>query len=247
MHRCRTALTVLLVGLFSVLAATPAAAGGPTSALLVAPDTGATASLHTSDADYQTLAGLVGAFEASGLSGTVDKSGRGHEAGAGVTVTWLIHDVQVWRVDRVYLDAEGGPWIATQTTLDESGTIWDTPAVWHTATDGKLLASLLDRLGVGESATGTARGPVTGTERGSATNTAPASETAAADADTTPRPVWGLAGLVLGVALTVAAVRLASVRSSAAARTPVPDPLPDPDGDLEWTLTDELSSPALPR
>ena len=32
-----------------------------------------------------------------------------HEEGAGVTLTWLIHDVQVWRVDRVYLGAEGGP------------------------------------------------------------------------------------------------------------------------------------------
>ena len=34
-------------------------------------------------------------------------------------MTWLIHDVAVWRVDRVYLGDEGGPWIATQSDMND--------------------------------------------------------------------------------------------------------------------------------
>src|SRR6185295_20040617 len=78
-----------------------------------------------------------------GASGTDDASG------AGVTLTWLIHDVSAWRVDRVYLAADGGPLISTQMNLD-GGDPWAQPPLWHRAgANAKALTSLLNRLGVG--------------------------------------------------------------------------------------------------
>ena len=223
MRRRRAALVVLMIVLISLLVAGPASAGGPTSVLLVEPGTGRTASLYTGDADYEALAELVGAFDSPGVAGTSDPSGTSHEVGTVVTLTWLIHDVQVWRVDRIYLDAKGGTWISTQSDVSGSGTIWDIPPVWHTAASGKELAALLDRLGVGPDPRGGGNAAVTGGStvgRGSGTVIVPPATTAAAVLKTptirpadagTPGPVglgWGLAGLLLGVALTVAGMRL---------------------------------------
>ena len=41
-------------------------------------------------------------------------------SGPGITVTWLVHDVEPWRVDRIYLGGKDGPWISTQVS-DFSG------------------------------------------------------------------------------------------------------------------------------
>ena len=206
MRRSRAAIAVLTIVLISLLVAGPAAAGGPTSVLLVVPGTGQTASLYTGDADYVALAELVGTFEAPGGTGTVNPPAPSPDLGTGVTLTWLMHDVRVWRVDRVYLDAEGGPWISTQSIADGASTITDSPLGWHTAARGKELAALLERLGVGPNPPSDA----------SAATAAAAEVTPA----TSPRPdagarepstaglVWGLAGLALGVALTMAKMRL---------------------------------------
>src|SRR5687767_15865093 len=113
MRRVRAAIVVVALSVMSVaFAAVPASAGGPTSVLVVEPDTRAAASLYYTDAEYQALAGLVGAASESGIVGEVDRSGGAHEFRSGITMTWLLHDVAVWRVDRVYLTAKGGPWIS---------------------------------------------------------------------------------------------------------------------------------------
>ena len=273
MRRCRAALVVLTIMLISVLFAGPASAGGPTSVLLVVPGTGRTASLYTGAADYEALAGLVGAFDSPGVAGTSDRSGTSHEVGTGVTLTWLIHDMQVWRVDRVYLDAKGGPWISTQSDISASGTIWDVPPVWHTAASGKALAALLDRLGVSPNPRGDGNAAIPGGSTvGDGTGTVimpPATTTAAAElkkptiqrADAgTPIAAglgWGLTGLALGVALTMAGMRLLpnsrSVLGELATAEPAEDgpadlgtarPAPVPDGDLNWASTDDLSWPS---
>lgn len=204
MRRSCASLAALAITLMSLLAAGPAWAGGPTSVLLVLPGTGQTASLYTGDPDYEALADLVGAFEPSGAAGTVDPSGTSHDSGPAVTLTWLIHDVTVWRVDRVYFDADGGPWISTQTATGESSSIWDSPVAWHTAVRGKALAALLDRLGVGRAAPTPAAAavaeqslPLTGQRAGTGTS----------------RPVWwvsGLSGLAVGVVLTMIGMRLSA-------------------------------------
>lgn len=273
MRRCRAALVVLTIMLISLLVAGPASAGGPTSVLLVVPGTGQTASLYTGAADYEALAALVGAFDTPGVAGTVDPSGTSHDVGTGVTLTWLIHDVQAWRVDRVYLEADGGPWISTQIATDGSGTIWDTPLVWHTAASGKELAALLDRLGVSPDSLSDGNATVPGnTTRGQAgtTDIAQPAATAAAQLGqpTTPRAdagtpgtaglVWGLGGLALGIALTVAGMRLFPNSRSALGELATAEPAEDgpahvvadphgPDNELNWSLTDERSWPSERR
>jgi hypothetical protein len=184
--------------------------------LLVVPATGQTSSLYASDADYTTLARLVGALGDAAGPGRADRSGASHEVGAAVNVTWLIHDVTVWRVDRVYLGADHGPWIATQTDYSGSGKIWNSPVVWHTASGGPRLASLLDKLGVRPSSLVTGTAAVTGS--GPAPSSAPSTAPAVAPKQGATKPanssmpgwsglLWGLGGLVIGVAVTLIAMR----------------------------------------
>ena len=100
----RAPITVLLLTVaISLALIAPASAGGPTSAILSVPGEGKTASVYYTDAAYTELARLVGA-EGMEVPGKIDDTGQSHESGPGVTVTWLIHDVQPWRVDRIYLN-----------------------------------------------------------------------------------------------------------------------------------------------
>ncbi len=143
------AAAVLGIGLSWSSIAAPAVAGGPTSVLLVSPDSGRTASLYATDPDYSVLAGLLGAAVDGDVPtepSTADAEAQA--SGAGVTVTWLIHDVQVWRVDRIYPQAAGGPWVATQVSAGGPALTGDTPTTWHVVTRGKELEALLDRLGL---------------------------------------------------------------------------------------------------
>ena len=219
-HAALALITALLV---PVTLAGPAAAGGPTSVLLVVPGQGRTASLYTGQADYQTLADLVGAFGGTGeATGATDSDD--HAIGTEVTATWLIHDVTVWRVDRIYPDAPGGPWIATQTSFDGSGDIWSSPVQWHQATQGTALTRLVTRLGLlGGSAAGQPAVTPAPTARAA---TATASRSAAADGPS--GPAWGAAGLALGVLLT-AALWVAGRRRSDEPDEPGPTTRPSDD------------------
>jgi hypothetical protein len=138
------ALLVLLVSAVAVLlpvaVAGPATAGGPTSVLMSSPALGRTSSLYTDDAGYQALADYVSAFESgTGRTGVP----TAHAVGNGITLTWLIHDVSVWRVDRIYIDAMSGPWIATQEAVGDTPDIWSAPVRWHRSDQPKALVALL--------------------------------------------------------------------------------------------------------
>ncbi len=178
--------------------------------LLVVPEEGRTASLYTGQADYETLGELVGAF--AGTDAGIGTEGDDHATGPEVTVTWLIHDVSIWRVDRIYPDSPGGPWLASQTSF--SGDIWSSPVQWHTASQGKALTGLLTRLGLlGDTAAAPPAGvapPASSTVVTPGRTALSAAEPAAADGAS--GPVWGAVGLTLGVALTVAALRVAGRR-----------------------------------
>ena len=220
MPALRAVAVVLTAWVLAILAPPgPASAGGPTSALLSVPGQGRTASLYYSDDAYEQLARLVDV----GGSGTVDESGRSHENGTGVTVTWLIHDVTPWRVDRIYLAGDDGPWIATQEELTGTGSIWDAPVVWHQPADSKELILLLDSLGVGRAGAATGTGTdseadevVSPVDPGPAVPAAvePASAAPADDGSTTrDRALWGLGGLAGGVLLAAGWTRLRSTRT----------------------------------
>ena len=209
MSRVRASLTVAVLVAASLVLAAPAQAGGPTSALLSVPGQGKTASLYYTDPST-TPSPAWSASRAAG-TGTVDTSGRSHAAGAGVTVTWLIHDVMPWRVDHIYLTGEGAPWIATQLS-DESGGIWDSAVVWHQPTSPSELVGLLNKLGVGaasveaEDFTGVAGAalPDQAEPAGTTTReTTTAAEPAPADTASFTGVWWALGGLAAGVLLMV--------------------------------------------
>jgi hypothetical protein len=202
----------------------PASAGGPTSALLSVPGRGETASLYYTDPEYDALADLVGQGTSTG---TVDKSGVGHANGPGVTVTWLIHDVTPWRVDHIYLEGQGAPWIATQVMVGRSGTIWDSPVVWHQPESGAELNALLERLGVAEAARGAGEfDGVAGAPLPPPAESASDEPGPAAPVDTTRTSAldgvwWALGGLLGGVVLTLIWMR------ARATVTPGPETAPD--------------------
>ncbi len=240
MRPFRAALALVGLVALALLTAVTAAAGGPTSALLAVPSEGKTASLYYTDPEYDDLAQLVGAMDSAG-AGTVDTSGRSHESGPGVTVTWLIHDVMPWRVDRIYPGDDGVPWISTQVGT-ETGSIWDGPVVWHqpaSQADSAELVALLDRLGVGEaSRVAAAKGNFTGVAGAPVTESIePATEPQAAPAESSDVAGiwWGLGGLAGGVLLTLLFLRLRRGHMAEA----VPEPAADADGappseELAW-------------
>ena len=244
---------VLSLLLLPVLAAGPALAGGPTSVLLSAPAIGHTASLYTSDPDYTALAELVGASMALGSTdeqaGSTDPA-RSHDVGNQVTLTWLIHDVSVWRIDRVYVDAAGGPWISTQQAIGGTDGIWDAPETWHRATEPKALVQLLGSMGLlggtsdalpGEASTS---GTAPSAQQDAAAGTGGAAEgngnRSAADAATGATgdgfspALAALLGLVAG-ALAAGVVSVALVRRSETR-------LPWADVDLEASTGDVVGS-----
>jgi hypothetical protein len=240
-HRIRASLIAAVLVVVPLAWLEPAAAGGPTSALLSVPGQGKTASLYYTDPEYDALADLVGV---TGDTGTVDSSGRSHDGGGpGVTITWMIHDVDPWRIDRVYPAQNGGPWIATQ-TVGESGTLWDSPVTWHRPEDGKALMTLLDDLGLGQAASGAtdfggvAGAPVPAQAEDSTTEPVSADQpTAGASGD--QGLGWALGGLVVGVLVALLGTRLRTRRQ----RDPDPVPVVEPDAGLR----DELAWPTPRR
>ncbi|MGW7067764.1 hypothetical protein ACWGII_18020 [Streptomyces sp. NPDC054855] len=159
---CAAALALAVAG------APQAVAGGSTSVLVVAPESGQSTALHWSAGEYAELESALGHLGSD--SGTDLGKGRraqppGLAMGDGrrqVTVTWMVHDVRPWRVDRAYPvasetgdgkgggDGEGGKggtntdvlWIHTTTDVASM------KGVWHKAKDPLRLTALFEKLGV---------------------------------------------------------------------------------------------------
>lgn len=252
----RTAATTVAVAAAWLLAAglaAPAQAGGPTSVLLVVPGGGGTAALYYDEPEYAELARLIGA---DGESDPVrDATGGGHETGSAVTVTWLIHDVQVWRVDRIYLGGPDGPWVASQVRYD--GDIWEVPVSWYRPAQPKALLALLERLGLDPTG---GDGGIPLTDAQPAPEPSPVERDAAlAVQQETPAPdrdtpwlllaVAALTGALVAVAATLPLARRAGIRTGKAvgatahdeAVTVVETPDVDTHGtDAGWSPAEEL-------
>jgi hypothetical protein len=136
----RVAAAAAAAAALSLVAPATASAGGPTSVLLVSPGRHATASLYTTDEGYGRLLRLLGENPVAEPGAPDAQAGPGSDA---INVTWLVHDVSVWRVDRIDLETQGGPWISTASSFD--GPALDKSIV-HRASDAKELVALLSAL-----------------------------------------------------------------------------------------------------
>ncbi len=223
----RVVLLVVLVVASAGVAGT-AQAGGPTSVLLSAPPKVVAAGYE--DKAYSDLLQLVMDAGRTGSSG-----GEEHAVGRFVRATWLIHDMSVWRLDVIYLDAPGGPWVAT--SEDHTGRGMPEQQSWHRLSNPKKLISVLNSLGLlgkgsyggptslpgsgTDDATvsngdGTTTGNGTsignGTTNGDTTGNAAAqasTETqAAADSSVMTGWRWVIPGFLLGAIIAVVATRL---------------------------------------
>jgi hypothetical protein len=201
----------------------PAQAGGPTSVLLSAPPKVVAAGYD--DPAYNNLLRLV-----NEASSTASSGGEEHAVGRFVRATWLIHDMSVWRLDVIYPDAPGGPWIAT--SEDHTGRGMPEQPSWHRATNPKKLLDVLGSLGllrkgsyggptslpgsgtITDDATGSnGDGATTGNGStngdGTTSNAAPAStETQAADPSIMTGWRWVIPGFLLGAIIAFVATRL---------------------------------------
>ncbi|WP_053203157.1 hypothetical protein [Jiangella muralis] len=145
MRLARPAAALLVLGAM-LFAAAPASAGGPTSVLLVSPSTGRTASLYATNEAYTTLMSQLGMEPVAAPAPGVTPPGVG---GDQVVVTWMVHDIQPWRVDRITFDDDGLPeWIHTTEVMGAGPMSFDDPGVSHQPADAAALADLLVDLGL---------------------------------------------------------------------------------------------------
>ncbi|HSV40218.1 MAG TPA: hypothetical protein VLI04_15770 [Nocardioidaceae bacterium] len=130
----RRTVGALLAAAALLVVAVPAQAGGPTSVLITDPTTGAATALYYTDSRYAELDRLLQAGEPA--TDPAGQLGARH-----YTVSWLVHDIQVWRTHSVYLDARGGPLIATSVEDFETG-VAGSPT-WIRATEAKAIEALV--------------------------------------------------------------------------------------------------------
>jgi hypothetical protein len=200
----RVLLAVLVVAGAMLLGTAPADAGGPTSVLLTNPDQGRATAIYYSDPRYAELDEMLhGAGTVGGES--PDPTYQGDVTY--LNVTWLVHDVMVWRTDTLVLDQAGRAWVSTHDDpmSDSSTTV--------RLDDGERVRDLVRSLGL----IGAGDAPVdTG---GQAAVTAP--DVVQEEASVAPAPTvreetrwfslagwrWAVPGLLLGLLAAVATRR----------------------------------------
>jgi hypothetical protein len=135
-------LVGVLVGAAMVGGGTPASAGGPTSLLIVEPQSGRAVAEYYDDDAYAALdAVLSDPRSTTRQSAEGDYGSRG--TGRMITLTWLIHDAWIWRVNRVFPDAPDGPWVLT-VVADENGELPEL-GTWSRVSDPTRLVAVVDR------------------------------------------------------------------------------------------------------
>ncbi len=107
----RALIAVLLVAGSMLLGAAPADAGGPTSVLLTNPNEARATAIYATDPRYAELETLLHSpgSTTSGAAAEAELTDATY-----LNVTWLAHDVSVWRTDQVRLDLSGEAWLASE-------------------------------------------------------------------------------------------------------------------------------------
>ena len=203
LRRIIIGIAALLTAVGWTAAPNVAYAGGPTSVLVVNLDDQRATGFYHSDDGYERLVNALDAYGTAAGSTDRPRSISGN-AGEALRLTWLIHDQQIWRIDRVHLTADDGVWVQTVSNLAGSADPFDRPGMWHRPADAReLLAVLADAPAspvpvISESAIAAAELPA-----------------ASQPTPSTPGllvPGAGLAGLILGVGGTLLARRIRPTR-----------------------------------
>jgi hypothetical protein len=206
----RAALIALLAVVSWFAAAQSVSAGGPTSVLLANPQTGRVAALYYTDKSYDQLADAVGAFESE--TGSANKPGAVTDSFTGeIRLTWLIHDMSIWRIDRVHPTTEDGMWVQTVVSTD-GGDVFDQPGTWHRPVDPKALTAALQSAGL----LATSAGEKDSSSIGSRAESSTAAVDAAMPRGESPNLGW-MAG-VGAIGVLVGAVGAMLLRRSSAGR-----------------------------
>jgi hypothetical protein len=221
----RRILFVLLTALLGLTgwacAAGSAYAGGPTSVLLANTGRARVHALYTTDSTYHRLLAAVGDAE---VGDSTEPSWVPEDVKDAVTLTWLVHDVTVWRVDSVVLTLDDGIWVGTVVGVTGEGNLNTGPSRGHRAEDDKGLTAVLSAAGLlgerakprGDSPTSTAP---TSTTPASTAPPPTADGTSAAATVTAPgQPMLaivatGLGGLVIGALGALLLLRPRTIRA----------------------------------
>ncbi|WP_240926301.1 hypothetical protein [Streptomyces sp. JB150] len=184
------ATAVTLAGV--VGSAPPAVAGGPTSVLVVAPSTAEAAGLTYSDEKYGELDRLLGRPGAGSRTEPPEADLTGARQ---INVTWLLHDVDPWRMNRVFVHTGSETvWIHTAATRPRSEN-----GSWHRAEQPAALRALLAELGVmGRSLSHSSGEP---RAAGPVSEPVPSPDRAAASPGTGSGWSWALPALGAGLAI----------------------------------------------
>lgn len=227
----RLLAVLVLTGGIAVAGADPAAGGGPTSVLLASPYSAAAAAFYYSDDGYTRLQDLVGGSDPTEPIASAGSPPAGMTGGPYVTVTWLIHDVAVWRLDRIFLpiSTAGRPapaevWIGTELPTGDqpigslSPDLSGTGVVWHRAADPSALTALLAELGLVPGST-----PPADLVAAIPAEPAPADRSPAEPAPAGSGLPWALGGLIVGLVVGGGIVGLTARRRPDPV-TPTDDP-----------------------
>ena len=234
MRRTATLLVLTLAGLAAVVGlAGSASAGGPTSVLITVPGEGRSTALYYTDTAYERLSDALGMGREVRPVGDPPNDFRDAPP---VILTWLIHDVMVWRVDQVYVHGDT-TYVLTQENVG-GGPLSEGTSVLHKA--GPELMQMLNQVLPNGN----------GYLEDTPLDSQPAPDPAAAAPETTPRssaapsadssaasPVLlagvGLGGLFVGVLGTVTALAVRRPRDAATPATSAPADL-EPHDELVW-------------
>jgi hypothetical protein len=224
-------LTAGIVGAATVAIASPSAAGGPTSVMLINAATGQGAALHTSDERYHLLAEIIGAFDQAPVDAVQAPPGLDPvTATPNIRATWLIHDVTAWRLDHIYLDAPDGPWVSSRTDSSGTGSVWDAEPVWHRPARAEELAKLIGQLGL-SSPLGLGS-PAASLSPGTTAATVPPSSSEPTGS-VAAELLWGLVGMVSGAGMAIGLGRMRRGRRTTHDDTP---------GDIEADLDEPIAA-----
>lgn len=136
----RRTLAVVVVALWALIGLPGTVhAGGPTSVLITQPATGEATALYYSSGAYADLERVL---DWSDVEDPTSEPSVGSD-GASYNLTWMIHDVQPWRLDTVQITGDGAAYVTT-TFVSEADLGQE--ASWREVARPRELAAILEQV-----------------------------------------------------------------------------------------------------